>query len=72
MLRFISEDMPAGEVAVFYQQGDDAIMVMNAQVTDPERRCAAVNDLLTRAGASLRSSALLPLASPLEESARAC
>lgn len=46
MLRFVSEPMPAGSVAALYSDGDVTIILLNSDVTTPDLRCEAVNELL--------------------------
>jgi hypothetical protein len=48
VLKFVSEPMREGENAALYTQGEDAIIIMNANQTDPQIRCDAVNRLLAR------------------------
>jgi hypothetical protein len=43
----VMEDMPADEVAVLYQEGNDAVILISRELTD-DQRCAAVNKLLNR------------------------
>ena len=48
MLRFVSVPLNRSETALAYTDGGDTIIVLNSSVTDPQRRCDAVNRLLTR------------------------
>lgn len=45
MLKIIMEDMPKGEVAALYQEGEDAVIMVSRDYPD-DVRCNAVNDLL--------------------------
>lgn len=47
MLKIVMEDMPAGEIAAMYCEGEDAIILVSRNGPDDER-CAAINKLLGR------------------------
>lgn len=53
MIRFVSENMQDGEIAAMYQDGADAIVMLNDSVTDSKKRAAAVNNLLSRSSPAL-------------------
>ena len=40
------EDLPAGEVAALYQEGEDAVILVSRALPD-DLRCGAVNELLS-------------------------
>ena len=61
MIKFVSEDMQDGEVAALYEEGEDTIVLVNQQVTDPVARCEAVNKLMDRALALVSFGLLLLL-----------
>lgn len=46
-LKIVMEDMAPHEVAMMYQQGEDAIIMISRHLSD-DVRCQAVNDLLGR------------------------
>lgn len=45
VLKIVMEDLPKGEVAAMYQEGEDAIILVSRTEPD-DARCRAVNDLL--------------------------
>lgn len=45
MLKIVMEELPKGEVAAMYQEGEDAIILVSRSLPD-DARCQAVNDLL--------------------------
>ena len=53
MLKVVSEDMHEGEIAALYQQGENAVILINTHVTDPEIRADAVTRLLERSSPAL-------------------
>lgn len=59
MLKIVMEDLPKGEVAAMYQEGDDAIVMVSRDYPD-DVRCNAVNDLLAtlRAKSPMRAPAM--------------
>jgi hypothetical protein len=72
MLKMVMEDMPADEVAVLYQEGNDAVILISRDLTD-DQRCAAVNKLLNRLNVRVSPSRFpVPLAAPQEGTAHAC
>lgn len=58
MLRFATYLLNDDEEAFAYRDGDDMLIVINESVTDPQRRCEVVNNLLRR----LSTAALRPAA----------
>lgn len=56
MLRFASHPLADGEVAVLFTQGNDMLVILNSTITDPQRRCEAVNRLLARLPLSLSAA----------------
>lgn len=45
MLKIVMEELPKGEVAAMYQEGEDAVILVSRAYPD-DVRCTAVNDLL--------------------------
>lgn len=58
MLKFISETMGKGEIAALYQEGPDAVIIINDRVRDPDTRTNAINRLLARATLPLAAGGL--------------
>jgi hypothetical protein len=72
MLKMVMEDMPADEVALLYQEGNDAVVLIARHLSDDER-CAAVNKLLGRLNVRVTPARFpVPLAAPQEGTAHAC
>lgn len=48
------EDMPVGEIAAMYQEGEDAVIMISRELDD-DTRCDAVNRLLGKIAAKPHS-----------------
>jgi hypothetical protein len=58
MLRFISEPMEADEVACLYEEGSDAIVMVNSRVEGDAIKCEAVTRLVGDYRALARSASV--------------